>query len=111
MRRKALALLSGFSYIDRPVKIIKHRRKVGGSLVTLCDFFWRKEEPWAVVQLSSGKRTAIPLEWTDVPKSAIPVLTAGPQIEALRLLEMAAFCQQLLSRKKNKRRRRSSKKT
>jgi hypothetical protein len=107
MRQKALALLSSFPYIRRPIKITKNRRKVGGSLATLRDCFWHKEEPWGVVQLPSGKKTAIPLSSTDIPIDAIPVLTTSPQIDAMTLLEMAKFCQRFPSLKKRKRRQRS----
>ena len=110
MRHKALALLSDFLYIGRPVKITKNRGKARGSLATLRDCFWHKEEPWGVVQLPSGKKVAIPLSSTDIPREALPVLVRTPQIDAMRLLEMARFCQQLPQPKDRKRRRRSSKK-
>jgi hypothetical protein len=109
MGRKALALLSRFPYIGRPIKITKNRRQVGGSLATLRDCFWHKEEPWGVVQLPSGKKTAIPLTSTAIPINAMPVLMSSPQIDAMRLLEMARFCQHLPLPKKRKRRHRSSK--
>lgn len=77
------------------MKIIKNRRKVGGSLATLRDCFWHKEELWGVVQLPSGKKAAVPLNSTDIPREALPVLMREPRIDAIRLLEMANFCQQL----------------
>jgi hypothetical protein len=95
MRQKALAQLSDFSYIHQPVKIVRHRRKVGATIVTLRDYFWHKEEPWGVIDLPSGKRTAIPLSWTDIPKDKLPAVIRSPQLDARRLLEMAKFCQQL----------------
>lgn len=107
MRQKALALLSDFSYIGRPLKIIKRRRGLGGQFGTLRDVFWHKEEPWGVVQLPSGKRTAVPLSWTDVPTKAVPVKKKLPLVDALRLLEMARFCQPLGSRTKRRRRRKA----
>jgi hypothetical protein len=107
MGQKALVLLSDFPYIGCAVKIIKQRRKVGGSIATLCDCFWRKEEPWGVVQLPSGKRTAIPLASTDIPQKAMPVRKTKPQVDARKLLEMAVFCQQLPPPKKRGRRRKS----
>ena len=110
MRQKALVLLSDFSYIGRPVKITKNRGQVGGSLATLRDCFWREEKPWGVVQLPSGKRAAVPLSATDIPRTSLPVLSRTPQIDALRLLELAKFCQQLPPPKPNKRRRRASRK-
>ena len=105
MGQKALALFPDFSYIGCPVKVIKQRRQAGGSIVTLRDCFWRKEDPWGVVQLPSGKRTAIPLASTDIPKEAMPVRKKKPQVDAPRLLEMARFCQQLPPPKKHPRRR------
>jgi hypothetical protein len=95
MRQKALDLLSRFSYINGPVKITKRCRPLGGQVVTLRDLFWHKEEPWGVVQLQSGTRTAIPLSWTDLPKDAFPTRMSAPQIDALRLLEMSRFLQQV----------------
>ena len=87
------------------MKITKNCRKVGGSLATLRDCFWHKEEPWGVVQLPSGKKAAIPLASTDMPMEGLPVLMRSPQIDAMRLLEMAKFCQQLPPPKNRKRRR------
>jgi hypothetical protein len=98
MRRKALDLLSRFSYINQPVKVRKRHRGIGGQVVTLRDVFWHKEEPWGVVQLPSGTRTAIPLAWTDIPKKVFPSRMTTPQIDAIRLLEMSRLCQQLSSR-------------
>jgi hypothetical protein len=87
------------------VKITKNRRQVGGALATLRDCFWHKEEPWGVVQLPSGKKAAVPLASTDIPREAFPVLMRSPQIDAMKLLEMAKFCQQLPASKKRQRRR------
>jgi hypothetical protein len=108
MRHKALALLSNFEYISHPVKIISHRREVGAAIVTLRDYFWRKEEPWGVIDLPSGRRMAIPLAWTDIPKNKLPVLIQRPQLDARRLLEMATFCQQLQTPQKPKHRKKIS---
>lgn len=105
MGQKALALLSDFSYIGRPVKIIRDQRSVGGSLATLRDCFWHMEEPWGVVQLPSGKKAALPLSSTDIPHEALPVLMKEPQIDATRLLNMAQFCQRLPRPKRRERRR------
>ncbi len=68
---------------------------MGGQVVTLRDVFWHKEEPWGVVQLRSGMRTAIPLLWTDVPEDVFPTRMPSPQIDALRLVEMSRFLQQM----------------
>ena len=86
------------------MKITKDRRKAGGSLATLRDYFWHKEEPWGVVQLPSGQKVALPLSSTDIPHEALPVLIKEPQIDATRLLEMAKFCQQLPGPKRRQRR-------
>jgi hypothetical protein len=104
MRQKALARLSDFAYITQPVKIVRHRREVGATIVTLRDYFWRKEEPWGVIDLPTGRRTAIPLAWTDIPKDKLPMLIRSPQLDALRLLEMATFCQQLPPPKRHRKR-------
>ena len=64
-------------------------------MVTLRDLFWHREEPWCVVQLQSGMRTAIPLAWTDLPKDVFPTRMSAPQIEASRLIEMSRYLQQM----------------
>lgn len=66
---------------------------MSGQVATLRDLFWHKEEPWGVLQLASGTRIAIPLSWTDIPKNVFPSRKESPQIDALRLLEMARFLQ------------------
>jgi hypothetical protein len=111
MRQKALALLSGFSYIGRPVKITQRRRGLGNQLGTVRDLFWHKEEPWVVVQFSSGKRAAVPVSWTDVPSAEIPAKKNSPQADPARLLEMAKYCQQLTSAAVSKTRRQRRKRS
>jgi hypothetical protein len=83
MRQKALALLSDFSYINRPVKITKRRRKQCGQIGVVRDMFWRKEEPWIVLQLPVGTRIAIPLTWTDIPPELVPVKSTSPVLDPL----------------------------
>jgi hypothetical protein len=95
MRQKALDLLSRFSYINGPVKISKRCRPMSSQVATLRDLFWHKEEPWGVVQLQSGTRTAIPLSWTDLPQDAFPTRMSSPRIDALRLVEMSHFLQRM----------------
>jgi hypothetical protein len=60
--------------------------------------------------LSSGKKAAVPLASTDIPHEAFPVLIREPLIDAIRLLEMAKFCQQLPRPKQHERRRTSPRK-
>jgi hypothetical protein len=98
MGQKALDLLSRFSYINRPVKITKRCCPMGGQVATLRDLFWHKEEPWGVVQLQSGTRTAIPLAWTDIPTKVYPSRKTSPQVDALRLLGMARFLQKMTTK-------------
>src|SRR5439155_27150611 len=42
------------------VRICKRRRQVGSEFATFLDFFWREDEPWVVLRLPSGRRTAVP---------------------------------------------------
>lgn len=65
---------------------------------TVRDFFWRKDEPWIVVQLPSGIRAAVPACWTDVPQEDIPVKQKSPLVDPSRLLQMARHCRELSTR-------------
>jgi hypothetical protein len=110
MQQKALALLSDFSYRGRLVKITKRRRSLGGQVGTVRDFFWRRHEPWIVVQLPSGIRVAVPACWTDIPQEQIPAKQQSPLVDPARLLEMARYCRQLsicASAKPGRKRRRA----
>jgi hypothetical protein len=91
MQHKPQALLQP----GTPVKITKHRRRVGSEFATLIDVFWREDEPWIALQLPSGQRTAIPALWTDVPTAGLAAATAGPEILPAALLELTQYCQTL----------------
>ena len=55
------------------------------------------------------KKAAIPLSSTDIPREELPVLIRSPQIDAMRLLELAKFCQEVPA-KQHKPRRKSARK-
>ena len=75
MSDKTQALLSP----GTSVRIRKHRRQVGSEFATFLDFFWREDEPWVVLRLPSGRRTAVPASWTDLPTDcfAQPTRSSG----------------------------------
>src|SRR5437773_1576771 len=60
------------------VKIRKRRCQVGSEFATFFDFFWREDEPWVVLRLSTGRRITMPASWTDLPRSAF-LLSRGTQ--------------------------------
>ena len=64
-------------------------------MLSVQDLFWREDEPWLVLQLLSGRRTAVPASWTDL--SSDPSKSARGQAEAypLVLLELARHCHTL----------------
>src|SRR6516162_5696999 len=88
MSDKAQALLSpGIS-----VRICKHRRQVGSEFATFLDFFWREDEPWVVLRLPSGHRTAVPASWTDLPVDCFAQSIGRAEILPSALLGLAQFC-------------------
>lgn len=91
--------------MGRLVKITKRRRSLGGRVGTVRDFFWRKDEPWIVVQAPAGVRVAVPVCWTDIPQEQIPAKQESPLVDPARLLEMARYCRQLSTRAPAKPRR------
>src|SRR3989337_3122758 len=83
--------------LSKHVRIIKHRQKVGGGCGVLHDVFWSEEEPWVVLALLSGLRTAVPASWTDLPLEDFSS-PANVEGSAPRLAELAKLCRVLLAR-------------
>jgi hypothetical protein len=102
MSDKTRALLSHGSLIT----IRKYRRQVGGEFATFLDSFWREDEPWVVLRLPSGRRTAVPASWTDLPLGHFSLTKDQAEILPAALPELAQFCQDLrLARKQGQRRK------
>jgi hypothetical protein len=98
MSRKPQALLlPGTS-----VRICKHRRQVGSEFASFLDSFWREDEPWVVLQLPDGQRTAVPAAWTDAPTECLARIQDREQLLPSALLELARYCQRLRPRRKNR---------
>jgi hypothetical protein len=72
---------------------------VGGEFATFVDLFWREDEPWVVLQLPAGQRTALPASWTDLPAESFPPTTGRAEILPAALLELTRFCQRLRPRR------------
>ena len=73
------------------------RHDVGSSFATVTDYFWREDNPWLVLQLPDGQRTAAPAAWTDLPAETFPLTRARPLLLADALPPMARLCQRLRS--------------
>jgi hypothetical protein len=93
-------LLSG-----APVRILKEARCVGSEFATWIDVFWRGDKPWVVLQLPSGRRTAVPASWTDLD-GQFSRSEDRPQILPSGLLELSRHCHGL---RKGRGKRRPSK--
>jgi hypothetical protein len=91
MPHKAQALLSP----GAAIRICKHCRQVGGEFASFRDFFWREDEPWVVLQLPSGRKTAVPASWTDLPTSYFSRAQNTTQLLPSALLELVRYCQAL----------------
>jgi hypothetical protein len=83
-------LLSGAS-----VRICKHRRQVGSEFARFLDSFWREDEPWVVLQLPDGQRTAVPASWTDLPAECFARTKGRAELLPSALLGLARYCQRL----------------
>jgi hypothetical protein len=81
------------------VRICKHRRQVGSEFASFLDFFWREEEPWVVLQLPNGQRTAVPASWTDLPAEGFAQTRGRAELLPAALLELARYCQRLAPRR------------
>jgi hypothetical protein len=88
-----------------PVKICKHRRQVGGGFATFLDSFWREDEPWVVLQLPDGQRTAVPASWTDLPAESFTSTRGRAELLPSALLELTRYCQRLCPRRQKRSRR------
>jgi hypothetical protein len=60
-------------------------------LATWVDVFWREDKPWVVLQLPSGRRTAVPASWTDLD-GHFSRKEDQPEIRPAGLLELARYC-------------------
>jgi hypothetical protein len=82
---------------------MKHCRRVGGEIATSIDLFWREDVPWVVLQLPSGRRTAVPVSWTDLTTERFASGKGQPEILPSGLIELARHCHGLReSRTSNK---------
>ena len=73
----------------------EHRRDVGDLFATVTDYFWRGDDPWLVLQLPDGRRTAAPAAWTDLPAETFASAVGRPLLAAHSLPAMAQLCQRL----------------
>jgi hypothetical protein len=87
------------SLLGRSVRIVKHHRRRGGQMGTVRDLFWKGDEPWLVIQLTSGCRVAVAYGWTDLPPDACPTQTIAPEILPSGLLAMATYWQGMNTRR------------
>jgi hypothetical protein len=74
-----------------PVMIHQKDRCDGSEFATWIDVFWREDKPWVVLQLPSGRRTAVPASWTDLD-GQFSRREDRPQILPAGLLELARYC-------------------
>src|SRR4029077_14827493 len=81
------------------VRICKHRRQVGSEFASFLDSFWREDEPWVVLQLPNGQRTAVPASWTDLPAEGLARTKGRAELLPSALLELARYCQRLAPRR------------
>jgi hypothetical protein len=86
------------------VRICKHRRQVGSEFASFLDSFWREDEPWVVLQLPDGQRTAVPASWTDAPTERWAGIQGREELLPRALLELARYCQRLRPRRQTHRR-------
>jgi hypothetical protein len=80
---------------------MKHRRRVGGDFATSIDLFWREDKPWVVLQLPSGRRTAVPASWTDLATERLPSGKGQSEILPSGLMELARYCRGLRGSRTN----------
>ena len=66
--------------LGRVVRIVKHHRRVGGQVGTGQELFWKGNEPWLVIQLTSGRRAAVAYGWTDLPPETCPTQMTAPEL-------------------------------
>src|SRR5215468_10179913 len=77
--------------IGRYVRIVKPHRHGGGQVGTVRDLFWKGDEPWVVIQLTSGRQRAVAYGWTDLPPDLCPRKQEHPEILPTGLLDMVTY--------------------
>jgi hypothetical protein len=105
MQNKATHIGQDSPLIGRYIKIVKHHRKVGGRVGIVRDIFWKGEELWLVVQLTSGLQVAVAYGWSDLPSESRPQRRNAPEILPSGLLDMATYWQGMTARLRPKRSR------
>ena len=105
MQNKAPNIGQDSPIIGRYIKIVKHHRRVGGRIGIVRDIFWKGEEPWLVVQLTSGLQVAVAYGWSDLPGESRPQRRNAPEILLAGLLDMATYWQGMTARRRPKRSR------
>ena len=98
MLSKAPLISHASPLIGRSVRIVKHHRRVGGQVGIVRDLFWKGNEPWLVIQLTSGRRVAVAYGWTDLPPEGCPTPTIAPEILPAGLLAMTTYWQGMKTR-------------
>jgi hypothetical protein len=105
MQNKAPHIGQDSPLIGRYVKIVQHHRRVGGRVGIVRDIFWKGEEPWLVVQLTSGLQIAVAYGWSDLPDESRPQKGNTPEILPSGLLDMATYWHSMTTRSRPKRSR------
>ena len=95
MQYKAPFIVQASPLIDRYIKIVKHHRQLGSQVGIVRDVFWKGDELWVVVQLTSGRQVAVAYGWTDLPAEGHPPKRDTPEIGPAGLLEMAQYWQRM----------------
>jgi len=101
MSQKAQVLFEAESLIGRYVKMTKRRRRFGGFGVVK-DLFWKRNEPWVVVQLPTGRRVAAAVSWTDLAQQARLTKKNRPQLAPDGLIDLAKTVQAIKARRRQK---------
>src|SRR5215471_799555 len=91
--------------IDRAVQIVKYSRRVGGQGGIVRDLFWKGDEPWLVIQLTSGRRVAVAYGWTDLSPEGCPTQPIAPEILPAGLRAMATYWHGMQTRRQKRSRR------
>jgi len=111
MQHKAPFITQESPLIDRYIKIVKPPHRGGGRYGVIRDAFWKEEELWLVVQLTSGLQVAVAYTETDLPSEPPPPPRTIPQIGPAALLEMAQYWQSMPARHRSQPAPKSTKKT
>jgi len=89
--------------IGRYIRIVKHHRQVSGRVGIVRDIFWKGQEPWLVVQLTSGLQVAVAYGWSDLPDVSRPQKRDTPEILPSGLLDMTTYWRGMKARRRPKR--------